>query len=349
MRIQPKFILGLLLGALCISILCSLAWGAMSIAPLDVLKIIGSKLGFSNLNDITAAEVHVLWNIRLPRTLAAIFIGAGLSIAGAAIQGLFRNPLADPGLVGISSGASLAAAIAILLGISTSGLGNIVLGTSALSLFAFIGAAITAIIVYRLSTVEGKTQISTMLLAGVAINALTMAGVGFITNLADESQLRDITFWMLGSLGGISWSSLVFVFPITVLVLIFLPRLGGGLNGFALGEENAAYLGINVKRMKWQVLLFSTLAVGIAVAVSGVIGFVGLVIPHLIRLLIGPDNKLVLPFSMLGGAILLTTADLLSRTISAPTELPIGILTAVVGTPLFLSILLREKRKFSLS
>jgi iron complex transport system permease protein len=349
MRINRTLLFSALTALLVASFLCSVGLGAMSISPSEVLTIIGYKLGLVDDLGIDAAQMHVLWNIRLPRTLAGVLVGAGLAIAGASLQGLFRNPLADPALVGISSGASLAAATAIILGITSSSFGSVIVGNSVLNLVTFAGAVITAFIVYRISTSNGKTQISTMLLAGVAINALAMSGVGFMTYIASENELRDITFWMLGSLGGVSWSSLAIVFPAITLTLIFLPKMARGLNSFTLGEQNASYIGANTHRLKLMTILLSTLAVGVAVAISGVIGFVGLVVPHVVRMIAGPDHRTLLPASALAGALLLVLADLMSRMLLAPAELPIGILTALIGTPLFLSILIREKRKFEFS
>lgn len=340
MRINARILLPLLSVLLVVMFLLGAGTGAMAIAPAEVMQILLHKLGIISHSEATAAQEAVVWAVRLPRVITGMLIGAGLAVSGACMQGLFRNPLADPGLIGISAGASFFAALAILFGANM-----FLFGSYSLPLATFFGAALTAFLVYRLSRSGGKTLVSTMLLAGIAVNALVGACTGFLTYMADEAQLRDITFWLLGSLGGATWSSVLSLLPFVLLPLIFLPTLSKSLNVFALGEGNAACLGTNVSRLKTHVILLSTMAVGASVAVAGMIGFVGLVIPHVVRMMAGPDHKTLLPASGLLGASLLVGADLLCRTLVAPAELPIGIITAIIGTPLFLSILLREKRK----
>lgn len=218
------------------------------------------------------------------------------------------------------------------------------LGAFSLPVAAFVGSLITTIVVYRLATEAGRTVVTTMLLAGIAINALVGAGIGLFTFLADDEQLRTLTFWNLGSLSGVTWSTLAAAALLIILPLLFIPRLARGLNVFVLGESEAEHLGFNTDRIKRQVVICVALAVGAAVAVSGVIGFIGLVVPHLVRLTLGPDHRYLLPGSMLLGASLLLGADLLSRTLVAPAELPIGIITALIGGPFFLGLLLHQRR-----
>lgn len=325
---------------LVISFILSTGMGALTISPTQLLEMILVKLGWMTDGNFQVNQTTVFWSIRLPRVLAGGLVGAGLAISGACMQGLFRNPLADPGLIGISAGASLTASIFIVLGLNIG-----IVGYYGLSVATFFGAAFTTWIVYKLAQTNGQTLVSTMLLAGVAINALAGACTGFLTYLSDDAELRSLTFWLLGSLGGANWNNVFALIPFVVIPMIFIPSLGKQLNAFALGENEAAYMGINTARLKIIIITLTTMAVGASVAIAGMIGFIGLVIPHILRLMIGPDYKVLLPASMLLGAIVLIFADLLSRTILAPTELPIGIITSLLGTPLFLSILLKEKRK----
>jgi iron complex transport system permease protein len=335
-----------LTGALSITLLAVVVWsvgvGAMTIAVPDVITILLRQLGLSS-QAVEPQQEAVLTIIRLPRVLLGVLIGAVLGVSGASLQGLFRNPLADPGLIGISSGASLFAVLTIMFQVNLAQSIPPQLGLYMLSIAAFVGATITTFLVYQLSRQGGKAVVSTMLLAGIAINALSGALTGLMTYLADDAQLRSITFWGLGSLGGATWETITVAAPFLLLPVLLLPRLGKALNAFALGESQAGHLGVNATQLKRWVILLSTLGVGVAVAISGVIGFVGLVIPHLIRMMAGADHRRVLPASALLGAIILTLADLLSRTIVAPAELPIGIITAMLGTPLFLYILITSK------
>lgn len=336
-----SFLSALLIG----SILFSIGTGAMHITPPQLVGIISTKLGIASSYTYDEQHELVLWIIRLPRICLGILIGAGLGIAGASLQGLFRNSLADPGLIGISSGASLFAVIFIVLNATYLKPLSDLLGSYALSIVAFFGASFATFLIYRLSKSGGQTMVATMLLLGVAINAFSGGVMGLMTYLANDEQLRNLTFWNLGSLGGASWDMVTTLAPFVIFTLIFVPRLAKSLNLLALGESQAAHLGVNLKSVKQQVILLATLAVGASVAVAGIIGFVGLIVPHIIRRAFGPDHYLVLPGSALGGAALLTFADTLSRTIVAPTELPIGVLTALMGTPIFVYMLLKEKQQ----
>lgn len=333
----------LLVGA----VLVSAGAGAMRIPVPAVVGILLHKLGLLTSLAFEPQQEAVLWVIRLPRLCLGVLIGAALGLAGAAMQGLFRNPLADPGLIGVSAGASLAAVATIVLEVTVLAAVREWLGFYVLAVAAFGGACGTTVLVYKLSKEAGRAVVGTMLLAGIAVNALAGALTGLLTYAATDEQLRSITFWGLGSLGGASWPTVLGILPLLALPILLLPRLGKSLNLLALGEDQAAHLGLPVTRLKRQLIVLATLAVGTSVAVAGAIGFLGLVVPHLIRLAVGPDHRLVLPGSALGGALVLTLADLLARTIVAPAELPIGILTALLGTPVFLWILLREKRQRS--
>ncbi|HTN17435.1 MAG TPA: iron ABC transporter permease [Chitinophagaceae bacterium] len=329
---------------LIISIMLGMGMGAVSISPLQVMAILAKKIGISSGVSYTDVQESVLVAIRMPRVIMAVLIGSSLAISGAAMQGLFRNPLADPSLIGISSGASFAAVASIVLGISTVTSITGITGTYALSFVTFFGALVTAIIVYRLSQSGGKTIIATMLLAGIAINALAGAGTGIFTYAATDAQLRSITFWMLGSLGGASWNNVIGIIPFTLLPVFVFPFMAKALNAFSIGESNAAHLGTNTELVKRIVVLLTALCVGASVAVAGVISFVGLVVPHIIRLTAGPDNRYLLLLAPVLGALLLVSADLVARTLFIPAEVPIGIITSMIGAPVFLYMVVKELR-----
>jgi iron complex transport system permease protein len=343
--VKPSILYVLLFLLLFAATAISLGMGAMHIPIKDVLIVLGQKIGLYQGDSVASQYETVITVVRLPRILLGILVGAGLGISGAAVQGIFRNPLAEPGLIGISAGASLLAVAIIALEISLlSGLGNL-LGYYLLAFGAFAGAGIAAMLVYQISRTDGRPNVATMLLAGIAINALAGALTGLTTYLANEQQLRNITFWMLGSLGGATWETVTALFPFILIPVILLPLTGKALNAFALGEAQADHLGLKVNKVKRNVVLLATMAVGAAVAVSGIIGFVGLLVPHTVRLCIGVNNKYVLPASALLGALILTLADMVARTVISPIELPIGVITALLGTPLFLYILIKDKKK----
>lgn len=320
----------------------SLTSGASDISLLGVLKRLAMGEGLST------AERVVIVDIRLPRALMGVFVGAGLAVSGVLMQGLFRNPLADPALVGVSGGASLGAVTAIILGgFLPEGLSNF-FGYHLVSVAAFLGGWVTTLALYRVSTRNGRTSVATMLLAGIAFGALSGAATGLLVYLADDQQLRDITFWGLGSLAGSTYAKLFAAAPILAISVGLSFLLGGGLNRLSLGEAAAMHMGVNVQRLKsWAILLVAA-ATGAAVAVSGGIGFVGIVVPHLLRLATGPDHRPLLVNSALLGASLLLGADILSRILMAPAELPIGIIMALLGAPVFLWILLKNAGRWGI-
>jgi len=324
-------------------VIFSVGTGALSIHPSQVIAIFFDKAGIELNVGYQALQESILLNIRLPRVILAVLVGAALAISGAAMQGLFRNPLADPGLLGVSSGAALATALAMVVLNSLTYPFIELLGTALIPVSAFAGGTFATILVYRLSTARGRTNVATMLLAGIAINAMAGALIGFMIFMADDDQLRDLTFWTLGSLGGAMWSSVWVVLPFLIAAIFFLPFLAKGLNAILLGEAEAKHLGIRVERLKKFVIVFVGLAVGAAVSVSGMIGFVGLVVPHILRLWIGPDHRFLMPGSAILGGLLLLGSDLLARTLVSPAELPIGVITASVGAPFFLWLLLRNR------
>ncbi|OLS62455.1 Hemin transport system permease protein HmuU [Pseudomonas putida] len=331
-----------------LSLLCllavwlSLALGPVSLPLLDTLRAGLRLMGLPvNGEGLEQAEL-ILGQIRLPRTLLGLAVGAVLALAGVAMQGLFRNPLADPGLVGVSSGAALGAAIAI---VGSTWIGGVpeVFAPYLLSLFAFLGGLGVTALVYRLGRKDGQTSVATMLLAGIALTALASSAVGLFTYLADDATLRTLTFWNLGSLNGASYQRLWPLVLVATGVALWLPRRAEALNALLLGESEARHLGFEVEKLKRELVFCTALGVGAAVAAAGLIGFIGLVVPHLVRLLAGPDHRVLLPASLLAGASLLLFADLIARLALAPAELPIGIVTAFIGAPFFLYLLLRGR------
>jgi iron complex transport system permease protein len=290
-----------------------------------------------------ARDQLVLWSVRLPRVAIAIVIGALLAASGAIMQGLFRNPLADPALVGVSSGGALAAAATIVVGDRLLAAGQTALPFELLPAAAFLGSLVTTFILHRIATRENRTSIAVFLLGGLAIAALANAGIGLLVFAADDRQLRDITFWLLGSIGGATWEKVAIVAPFLFALLIVIPFIARGLDLLVLGEAEAFHMGVEVEHLKRLSIVLVSAMTGAAVAFAGVIGFVGIVVPHLLRLIIGPGHRRLLPASACAGAILLLAADTCARTIAAPAEIPIGVLTAIVGAPFFLVILLRQR------
>ncbi len=279
----------------------------------------------------------IVTTLRLPRTLFGLVVGAGLAAAGVAMQGLFRNPLADPALIGVSSGAAFGAVATIVFGGTWFAHGT---PPDAIALGAFASGLSSTLVVWSIG--RRRPGVATLLLAGVAINAIALAGVGWLQYLASERQLRDLTFWSLGSLAGTDWKRLFIVLPCVGLPLLILPTQARALNALLLGEHEAAFLGFRPARVQKLLIALVALMVSSAVAFTGIISFIGLVVPHLLRLSLGPDHRLLLPASALGGAALVPAADTLARTLAAPAELPLGVLTALVGGPFFLWLLLRS-------
>lgn len=338
---RPLFIaLGLLL---VLALWLSLALGPVSLPLGDTLRAALRLLGLPFAADASVQQAElILSQIRMPRTLLGLAVGMVLALCGVAMQGLFRNPLADPGLVGVSSGAALGAAVAIVGGAAFGGLPE-AFAPYLLSACAFVGGLLVTALVYRLGRRDGQTNVATMLLAGIALTALAGASIGLFTYLADDATLRALTFWNLGSLNGASYARLWPLLLATLAVALWLPRRARALNALLLGESEARHLGFDVERLKRELVFCTALGVGAAVAAAGLIGFIGLVVPHLMRLLVGPDHRLLLPASALAGASLLLLADLVARLALAPAELPIGIVTALIGAPFFLYLLVRGR------
>jgi len=292
---------------------------------------------------IASRDQLVLWSIRLPRIALAIMVGAMLAVGGAVMQGLFRNPLADPALVGVSSGGALAAATSIVIGDRLLASGWTGMPLELLPIAAFVGALAATWVLYRIATRDDRTSIAIFLLGGLAVAASINAGIGLLVFVADDRQLRDITFWLLGSLSGATWTKVAILAPFVIAMLATIPVIARGLDLLALGEAEAFHVGVEVERLKRMSILLVSAITGAAVAFAGVIGFAGIVVPHLLRLVIGPGHRLLLPASVCLGATLMLAADTVARTAAAPAEVPIGILTALVGAPFFLAVLLRQR------
>lgn len=335
-RLGRAWLLALFAG-LAATLLLGLTTGPVRMAPADVLEAIGRWPWGDGPTDFKA---QVITAVRLPRVLLAALVGAALGISGAVMQGLFRNPLADPGLIGVSAGGALGAVAVIVFGAP---LGVPALGGFMLPLAAFGGALAVTALIYRISQVQGRVVIPMMLLAGVAANALAGALIGYMTFLSDEQQLRLLTFWTLGSVGGAGWAASLPGMVVMLLATLAALTLARPLNALLLGEADALHLGVDVATLKRKAAMLTALAVGAAVACSGMVGFVGLVTPHLVRLLCGPDHRYVLPLSALAGAMILSLADLVARMAVIPAELPLGVVTAMIGAPFFLALLMRQR------
>jgi iron complex transport system permease protein len=335
-----RFAFPILGGLLVVMILLSVSVGAVEISPWQSLAILARKIGLELPFSFTAQQESVLLAIRLPRIVLGLAVGAALAVAGAVLQSLFRNPLADPGLIGVSGGSMLTVSTALVLGetFSLAALGS----PFFLPVAAFFGGLSATAFIYRIGKSKPGASVATMLLAGIAVNAFAVAGIGLMSFLATDAQLRNITFWNLGSLGGATWISIAAAAPLIFVSVAFLLRMARSFNVILLGEAEARHLGVNTEKLKWQAICLVALAVGAAVAVAGAIGFVGLIVPHLLRLTIGADHRSLLKNSALLGANFVLAADLLARIALAPAEMPIGIITALLGGPFFIALLLKK-------
>ncbi len=339
-HLPSKVIYAVLLALVTIIGLYSITVGPMDISMRDsITSLWPTSTHLAQHIDMVVRE------IRLPRTLLCLTVGAILALCGTAMQGLFRNPLAEPGIIGVTAGSALGAAIAIVV---ISGLpiahASWIAG-SVVPVFAFIGGSVTTILVYRLGSSQFGTSVTIMLLAGVAISALSGAGIGYLNFIANDQMLRDLSLWSMGSLAGATWQNIALNGATLLLLLVFFTRRAMALNALLLGEAEARHLGINVQQLKREMIILSAMGVGVTVSAVGMIGFIGLVVPHLGRILIGPDHRNLIPVSALLGALLLTVADMFSRVAVSPAELPVGIVTALVGAPFFLYLLFQQRGK----
>ncbi len=339
-----RFSVVLIVVALAAAFVLASCFGAVLLNPGELFSIALYAMGATEVCDCDPVHATIWLSLRLPRLLLSMFAGAMLATGGAVMQGLFRNPLADPSLIGVSSGGAVAAVAVIVLGVPAGGL----LGLSLLPVAAFGGSLLTMLAAYHLARRAGQADMVSLLLAGIAFNALATAAIGFFTLISSQQALRSFTFWLLGGFGDVDWahvaSSVVFILP-SLVVMLLSARV---LNALALGERDALWLGLAVERWKFLLLVVIALGVGAAVAVAGIIGFVGLVVPHLLRFIVGPDHRLLLPCSALLGALTVLLADLAARVVILPSELPIGILTALLGVPLFLFLLSRHRNRVAL-
>lgn len=331
----PSLIFGLII-LLPLAAMVSLTLGTVNISLADGLNAIVGNSSSAQINTI-------LFDIRLPRILLAISVGAVLASTGAVMQGLFRNPLADPSLIGVSSGASVGASLMI---VTTGGFIQVgaLMGLSLVALGAFLGGFAATLLVYRLATSNIGTSVTTMLLAGIAIGALAGALNSLLSYFSDNDMLRQISLWQMGNLSGASWAKVSIMGVVAVVLLVSFPRESKALNALLLGESEARHLGIDVQRVKRRLIVLTALGVGVSVALAGLVGFVGLIIPHMVRLVIGPDHRWLIPASALAGATLLVIADSLARIVVIPAELPTGILTALLGAPFFVALLLQQRK-----
>ena len=318
--------------------------GPVSISVKQILDTLFPN--FFNL-DSSTTKIHemVIWNIRIPRLILAFLVGGGLGLSGAILQGLFRNPLIDPGFIGVSSGAAVGAMMAIMFSnVFYLYLGNIIFDVL-LPLMSILGSLITTFLIYKLSIFSNKTNIMTMLLAGIAINALAGSIIGLLVSFSSDAELRTFTFWTLGGLDAADWDIVLIVFILFFCAFLVVYSIRNKLDIFMLGDSQAAHLGIDVEKLKRIVILFSSTIVGVSVAFCGMIGFIGLVTPHLVRLFIGPKHTYLIPGSALLGAILLILSDLVSKIVIAPAQLPVGVVTSLIGAPFFIFLIIKQKSK----
>ncbi len=331
-------ILAVLVSALVASFLLAVAVGTVWISPWTSLRVIAWKLGITGRPaEVPIPTEVILLQLRLPRVVLAAVVGAALAASGALFQGLFRNPLADPAIIGVSSGAALGAIAVIVFA------GSGALAAFGVPLAAFAGAIVTAFLVYRLARIGPTVHVATLLLAGIAVAAVISSVMSLVMSFSGE-QVRDIYAWLLGGLVGQGWRAIGAVIPLVALGLAAAALTAHDLNLLSLGEERAAQLGVDVSRLKRRTIAIGALLAACAVSVAGVIGFVGLMTPHLLRLVVGADHRRLLPAVLLAGPTLLILADLVARTVLSPQELPVGIVTALLGGPFFLYLLRREGR-----
>jgi len=333
-----------LLAALLVMLLvASAAIGAFSFTPAEMVRHLGAATGWVPATSTDALSRNVFLKLRLPRVLLAGITGAVLGVSGTLMQGLFRNPIVEPGLAGTSAGAALGAALVFVFGSSTALSFAAPLGSVAVPLVAFAGAFAATMLVYRLSTSFGKVNVFTLLLAGIAVNAVCAAGTGFLSYVARDPQARNITFWNLGTFTTADWRGTILVGLFFAACFAWSLRYGKALNALMLGEDEAAFLGVDSRKLIFRLLVVNTIMVAVATAMVGVIAFVGLIVPHVLRILKSSDYTFLLPGSALLGALLMELVDIVARIIIPPAELPIGIITAVIGAPIFLWILLRQQ------
>jgi len=340
-RRNPTTVLIALLIALLAAVVLAVALGAVAVPPGDIARMALARLAPGRLPVTwTPGDEVIVFTLRLPRVVAAALVGGALAVAGVVFQGLLQNPLADPYIIGTSGGAALGATIALSLPVQA-----LWFGFGLVPVLAFAGAMLAVLVVYNIARVGAKAPVVTLLLAGFATSSMLAAVMSFLM-LVSGATLRRIILWTMGGLAVTGWSQVTIVAPLVLGAMFVAGLFARDLNAFLLGEEEAAYLGVNVERRKLTLLLLGSLLTGAAVSLSGLVGFVGLVIPHVARLVLGPDHRLLLPASALVGAAFLVLADLLARSLLAPTEIPVGIVTALIGAPFFIYLLRKSKREY---
>ncbi|MGL6258898.1 FecCD family ABC transporter permease [Vibrio sp. WXL103] len=330
------------IAVLYVAVITSIAMGPMDIGFVDSMRAL-----LPVDNDLPQHVLMVIQQVRLPRTLLCLAVGGLLAMCGTVMQGLFRNPLADPGIIGVSAGASLGAAVAIVLFGSLAASYPVLLLMGTVPLFAFLGGAISTVLVYKLGTSATGTSVAMMLLAGVAISALAGAGLGLMNYYADDQALRDLSLWSMGSLAGADWKGILLGFSALIILFVLFYRDANKLNALLLGEAEANHMGIDVQLLKKRLILLTAAGVGITVSLAGMIGFIGLIVPHIGRMIGGPNHRRLLPLAAILGALLLLVADMLARTIVAPLDMPVGIVTALLGAPFFIWLLIQQKGRLA--
>ncbi|WP_354644254.1 FecCD family ABC transporter permease [Kitasatospora camelliae] len=326
-----------LAAALLLCALLAAGLGAYRIPLGDILASLAHRLGAGG-HALERVPESVLWNVRLPRVVLALLVGGSLGCAGALMQGVFGNPLAEPAVIGVSSGGAVGAVACIVLGLDA-------LGSWTVTVFAFASGLVTVLAVYAMSRSGGRTEVVTLILTGVAVNAFCGALIGILLFTADSAAISQVTFWQLGSLAQATWGKVLAVLPFALVGLAVAPLYARRLDLLALGERPARHLGVDVERMRLVLVTVVALLTSAAVAVSGIIGFVGLIVPHLLRMAAGPGHRFLLPGSALGGALALVAGDLAARTVAAPAELPLGVITALIGSPFFFWLLRRTRTR----
>ncbi|GAB3707318.1 FecCD family ABC transporter permease [Nocardiopsis oceani] len=341
-RVLRRLRSGLLLGGLSVGLavvaVVAAGIGAYPIPASQVAASILHAVGFEAGTVPDQVAQTVLWDVRLPRVVLAVMVGAALGSAGAMMQGIFGNPLAEPGVIGVSSGAAVGAIVIIFTGLTAFGHWTIIASS-------FVFGLATTLFVYVFARSRGRTEVVTLLLTGIAVNAVAGAAIGLMTNFSQDAEIQTITFWQLGSVSTATWSKVAAIAPCLLLGLAVIPVYARRLDLLALGEGPARHLGVDVERMRLVLIGAMALLTSAAVAFAGIVAFVGLVVPHIVRMVAGPGHRVLLPASALGGGLLLLAADLLARTVAAPAEIPLGVVTAAIGGPFFFYLLHRTRAK----
>lgn len=327
---------------LCAVMVLATLYGTVSVAPGVVLRILAYKLGFHFIGThFSAIDESLVWSIRLPRVVAAALVGGALGVAGTLFQGVLRNPLADPYVIGTSAGAQLGVAVSLAVPVQF-----VVLGFGPIQAAAFIGAVVTVAFVYTLARTSGRTPVVTLLLAGFVVSSFLISATSFL--MITTNRVNQVTLWTMGGIDISRYQQLAFSGPCVLIGVCLATIMAPRLDVILLGEEQAAHLGIRVERVKVAAILLGSLLTGLAVALAGVVAFVGLVVPHAARLIFGPSHRTLIPSAAIGGAVFVVLVDLIARTVVAPTEIPLGIMTAVVGAPFFLHLLRRTRHTYDI-